>query len=549
MRILFQAILLTCLTAVAAAEPLRAGRVGLGVSSIATVRFSDVKVTTNRAQTRPASPDDTWWQSHQPDFRVIKWLGDRPWLLDGNEPMLLLPVPEAKYINNVKLRPGIKPLLSWNSHWGIENQGAFKDGENENSPITTSGGGAAITVAWTAKQKADRFETRTTMHVSHDNHRGVYVYDIDSELSVLGKEPFHFRYGYDFEHHTPIDPFGWQYLVIRSGRGEMTYRPLSPFDPGPLEDIQQYHGARVWHRRSHGDVGVAPAVEYFIQPEWQRRADSKGGFAQRQLDTTVCAAFYDTGVSYRPETANPGDKVRVKYRYTGYPSSEAASRFKTAHVQDNPRIDPEHHFIFVRDQWPIIRFDGALPMDKPWWGGRPFLSGHNARPTYNYMKVDGQNMLRLGPVSYAIAPVGPSTVQPGRYFVSAKVKSVNTHGPGGRIEVLALKKADVHGNGFVRHDRGNILKDETPYLGNGCFDWRDVQFVVVGYGGNNIKVSDHVSCPGFSDPWCRTVLPSFVVLPRADRTNACAGTSLEQSRDHRLDKPQITEADRIRGSR
>jgi len=460
------------------AEQLGVRTVGLGVSSLATVQFSDVNVTCRPGQTRAATPDDQWWQSHQPGFRVVQWLGERPWLFDGDEPIMLLPAPEAKYINNVKLRPGIKPLLSWNSHWGIENQGAFKEGENENSPITTSSGGKTITVAWTAKQTAGRFETRTTMDVSYDNHRGVYVYDIDSELQVLGKEPFHFRYGYDFEHHTPLDPFGWQYLLIRDGRGEMTYRPLSPFDPGPLDDIQQYHGARVWHGRSHCDVGIAPAVEYFIQPEWQQVADGSDGFIQRQMNTAVCAAFYDTGVAFHAETAKPGDKVRVKYRYTGYPASEAASLFKTARFQDNPRIDPEHHFVFARDQWPTIRFDSALPMDKPWWGGRPFLSGHNARPTYEFAEVDGRHMLRLGPVSYGVAPVGPSPVQSGRYLVTAKVKSVNTHGPGGRIEVLALKKADPHGNGFVRHDSGNILKEEIRYFGNGGFDWRDVRCVV-----------------------------------------------------------------------
>jgi len=459
------------------AEPLKVGTVGLGVSSRATVQFSDVKVTSHRGHTTATASNDQWWQLHQPAFRVMKWLGDRPWLFDGNEPIMLLPVPEAKYVNNVKLRPGVKPLLSWNSHWGIENQGAFQEGENENSPITTSGGGKTITVAWTAKQKADRFETRTTMDVSYDNHRGVYAYDIDSKLHVLGKEPFHFRYGYDFEHHTPLDPFGWQYLLIRDGRGEMTYRPLSPFDPGPLDDIQQYHGARVWHGRSHGDVGIAPAVEYFIQPEWQQLSDGKGGSTQRQLNTAVCAAFYDTGVSFAPETAKPGDKIRVKYRYTGYLASDAASLFETAKVQDNPRIDPEHHFVFARDQWPTIRFDVALPMDKPWWGGRPFLSGHNARPTYHLAEVDGR-MLRLGPVSYAVAPVGPSPVHSGRYLVTAKVKSVNAHGPGGRIEVLALKRADAHGNGFVRHDSGNIIKEDIRYFGNGSFDRRDVRFVV-----------------------------------------------------------------------
>ena len=450
-------------------------RIAFGTSSQATVSFSDISIT--QLERNTSSQDDRWFLRNGPDFQVRSWIGDRPWLFDGDEPIMLLPVPEAKYINNVKLRPGVKPLLSWNSQWGIENQGAFKDGENENSAITTSGGGDTISIAWAAKQKADRFTTRTRMDVSFNKSRGVYVYDIDSELNVRGTKPFHFRYGYDFEHHTPLDPFGWQYLLVRGKGGKMTYRPLSPFDPGPLNNVEQYHGARIWHGRSDGGVGVSPAVEYFIQPKWQRVIDLKGVTSQRQLNTAVCAAFYDTGVSFAPETARPGDKVRVKYRYTGFPSVDAAAFFQSAVVQDNPRIDPKHHFVFARDQWPTIRFDDALPMDKPWWGGRPFLSGHNARPSYDIEEQDGRKVLRLGPVSYAVAPVGPVELDAGRYLVSAKVKSVNTHGPGGRLEVLALKNADPNGNGYVGHNRGNILKQEPAYIGSGSFDWRDVRFV------------------------------------------------------------------------
>jgi hypothetical protein len=51
----------------------------------------------------------------------------------------------------------------------------------------------------------------------------------------------------------------------------------------------------------------------------------------RKLNTAVCAAFYDTGVSFAPKTAAPGTKVRVKYRYTGYPD-EAERLFRQSKI-------------------------------------------------------------------------------------------------------------------------------------------------------------------------------------------------------------------------
>ncbi|MFM8572701.1 MAG: LamG domain-containing protein, partial [Pirellula sp.] len=340
-----------------------------------------------------------------------------------------------------------------------------------------SGGGEAVTVKWSAIHVQKRFTTQSVLKVGYDAVRNCYTYDIGSELEMLPGEPFQFRYGFDFEHHTPLDPFRWQYLLIRDGDGRISYRPLSPFDPGTLDNIQSYHGLRVWHGRTGDLHQVSPAVEYEIQPEWIQYQDDTGTVTTRRLNTAVCAAFYDTGVSFNAVTARPGDKIRVQYRYTGYPAEETNELFKTATVQNNPRIDPKQHFVFLRDQWPTIRFDDSLAMDKPWWGGRPMMSGHNARPAYDYVQEGGQGMLRLGPVSYAAAALGPEKLEPGPYLVSARVKSVNTHGPGGRLELLMLKKGDLNGNSFIRWDVGNIVSEQTRYFGRGSFDWRDVSFV------------------------------------------------------------------------
>jgi hypothetical protein len=360
----------------------------------------------------------------------------------------------------------------------LENQGAFPEAASKWTAPEVTGGGSSLQAKWTARHIRDRFTTRSTLTVGFDAQRGTYRYDIDSELEVLPGEPFHFRYGFDFEHHTPLDPFRWEYLLIRDQQGRMRYRPLSPFDPGPLEGVQSYQGLRVWHGRSDDLHLISPAVEYEILPELIEVTDESGRRTTRQLNTAVCAAFYDTGVSFAPVTAKPGEKIRVNYRYVGYPAAETAELFAGAEVQNNPRIDPGQDFVFAGDQWPVIRFEKTVAMDKPWWGGRPFLTGHNARPTYEIVTEGSRRLLRLGPVSYGLAPVGPERIAPGRWLVSARVKAVNVHGPGGRIEVLMLRKADPNGNGYVRMDSGNIVAEQTRYLGSGSFDWKTVVFEV-----------------------------------------------------------------------
>lgn len=450
---------------------LAAGRLAVGASSGSHVTWTDYCYREITAE--PAPPAEP----HRLRLTHRKWLGGRTFVFDDNEPILQLH-DEQDPSMFAKLRPAFKPLLTFDSHWGLENQGAYKEAMVTWTSPQVVGGGEALTATWSARHVKERFATSSSLAVGYDSSRNCYTYDIASELTVLPGEPFEFRYGFDFEHHTPLDPFRWQYLLIRNGEGTMTYRPLSPFDPGTFGDVQLDHGLRVWHGRTGDEHVISPAVEYQIQPEWIELQNSKVNKSQRKLNTAVCAAFYDTGVAFESITANPGDKIRVQYRYTGYSSGETSELFASARVQDNPRIDPQHHFLFVRDQWPTIRFDDALAMDKPWWGGRPLMSGHNLRPTYDLVKQGGQGLLRLGPVSYAAAAVGPEKIEPGRYVVSAKIKSKNTHGPGGRIELLLLKKADLHGNSYVRWDVANIGTEQTRYFGNGSFDWRDVFFTV-----------------------------------------------------------------------
>ncbi len=444
-------------------EPaLAAGHVALGVSSNAKVTVSEPTITPVAAEPTPAI------QPHVPRFNARSWLGGRTWVFDGDEPILELH--DAKDPSCfAKLKPGYKPQLTFDSHWGLENQGAFPDAASKWTAPELSGSGESLKATWSARSVKDRFVTNSVMTVGFDPQRGTYTYGVESELEVLPSEPFHFRYGFDFEHHTPLDPFNWQYLVARKRGGDLYHRPVTPNDPGPQYDLEMYHGQRVWFGRHNGDLQVAPAVEYDIAPSWNEVTQADGKTRTRQCDTAVCAAFYDTGVAFGSETAKPGSKVRVKYRYTGYPASEAESLFKSSKVYSSATLDPNHHYIFA-DEWPKLTFSQFVPLSQTWIYGRsPFMTGHNQRPTYELEKNCGAGSgfaMKLGPASFGKATLlkaGP--LGKGRYVVTALVKSVNTFGPGGRMELEA-----------VQAKTNKVLASAKHFFGNGSFDWQKQGF-------------------------------------------------------------------------
>lgn len=429
------------------AEPLPAGKVGIGANSGAKVEFAKVAVNPLASAKPEAVP------AHAPNFRARKWLGGRQWVFDGDEPILLLPDPASSFINSVKLRPGVRPLLGFNSHWDVQNQGANPEAKNDTADVKVSGGGKELAVSWVGKHEKNRFATKTRMTVGWDAGRSVYTYDIESELEVLPGDPFQFRYGFDFEHHTPLDPFNWQYLIFRKADGSLSRRPVYPVDPGTQNDLEASQGLRVWHGRHNDPVPVCPAVEY--------RTHDTGG---RKLNTAVCAAFYDTGVSFPTETLKPGQKVAVRYRYTGYPAEEVAGLFKEAKTYSSPMLDSEHHYIFA--EWPRTTFSKFAAMSETWVYGRvPFMTGHNQRPTYELVKVSGSDSgyaMKLGPLAFGAAPLPlpADGLEAARYLLSVKAMGDNLIGPGGRIELTAADKA------------GKSLLSVKHFVGAGSFNWR-----------------------------------------------------------------------------
>jgi hypothetical protein len=357
-------------------------------------------------------------------------------------------------------------MLMWNAHWDIAGQGAWPDGGSKSTEPVTRGGGDSLQANWQARHYAGRFETKTTLTIGFDNKRGTYTYDMDSQLEILPGPPFHIH-AFELEHHTPLDPFNWKYLVIRKSKDELVYRPVYPIDPGPLYNIEGNNGLRMWYGRHNEPLRIAPAVEYFIEPTKQSSPDDPKSASPRQISTSVCAAFYDTGVAYDGETLPAGTKVRTRYRYTGYPADEAERIFKASKLIDSPRLDPNHHYVWA-DAWPRLTFAKARAMSEPWWDSLPFMTAHNHRPTYKWVRNTGTGSgyaLQLPPRSFAQSYIAlPKPLAAGRYVMRGLCKADRVIGPGGRIELTAYAKDD------------RKLAAYTHYLGTGDFDWRPYAF-------------------------------------------------------------------------
>ena len=434
------------------ADPLPRGRFGFGGNSGSKIDFSEISFK------KLAGGKIIPQSAHQPNFSSRKWLGGRQWIFDNDEPILLLPDPALSFINNVKLRPGVRPLLGFNSHWDVQNQGAYPEAKNDTEILVVKGTGASLQASWQGRHEKNRFKTSTTMIVGWNPSRATYTYDIASKLEVLPGQPFDFRYGFDFEHHTPLDPFNWKYLVFRSGNGKLCNRPVYPVDPGTQRDLATAQGLRVWHGRHNDPLPVSPAVEYLLE-----------GTGDRKLNSAVCAAFYDTGVSYPAETLKNGSVVSVRYRYTGYPATEAAELFNLSKTYESPMLDPDHFYVFA--DWPRMDFSKYARMSEAWiYGQVPIMTGHNQRPAYQLAAKKGPgetNALKFGPMAYGAAPLPApeGDLVKGRFALKVMAKGDNLHGPGARIELTGNDKG------------GKTVFSSMHSLGSGNFDWRQSGFV------------------------------------------------------------------------
>lgn len=327
-------------------------------------------------------------------------------------------------------------------------------------------GGASLQADWQARHHAGRFETKTTLTIGFDHKRGTYTYDMDSELEILPGPPFHIN-AFELEHHTPLDPFNWKYLVIRKSRDELVHRPVYPIDPGPLYNIESDNGLRMWYGRHNEPLRIAPAVEYFIPPSHRSSPDDPKAVSPRQISTSVCAAFSEKGVAYDGETLPAETKVRTCYRYNGYPADEAERTFQSSKLIDSPRLDPRHHYIWA-DDWPRLTFAKARAMSEPWWDSMPFMTAHNQRPTYKWVRNTSTGSgyaLQLPPRSFGQSDIPlPKPLEAGRYVMRGLCKADRVIGSGGRIELTAFDKD------------GRKLAEFTHYLGTGDFDWQPYAF-------------------------------------------------------------------------
>ena len=244
-----------------------------------------------------------------------------------DEQVMVLPSSENPNFSEVRLRPGQSPQLQWYANWDIANQGAFAEGKTVLKDIRVRQEEGATHVEWEAEQVDGRFLIRSQMLVGFDQNRRTYTYDIDSSLVVQGTTSFDFVYGYIFEHNwVKYNWEDWEYFLAQSEDGTLIRWPLVKEETRWQYNLKQDGGLRLFYGRKSGEMRVVPAIEYSITP--QLNVDANGNPIQRDTYMGICAAFFDTGLGFKREVAQPGTTVRVKYRYLGYTPEEAAILFE-----------------------------------------------------------------------------------------------------------------------------------------------------------------------------------------------------------------------------
>ena len=162
--------------------------------------------------------------------------------------------PATSTINNVKLRPGYKPQLSWNSHWDIANQGASPTARTSRRRHDVTGGGKTLTATWTAPagqgplrhaDDADRRLRRDARHL-HLRRR--------QRAGGAGRRavPLPLRLRLRAPHAARSVPLAVPGRAAR-GRRARTTGPSTRSIPGRRTTWRRNGGLRVWYGR-HGET-------------------------------------------------------------------------------------------------------------------------------------------------------------------------------------------------------------------------------------------------------------------------------------------------------
>jgi hypothetical protein len=439
------------------------GAFGLSASSGGRVAVEKLRLT---SLPKGPSPKPA---PHVARFSAREWR-ERQWIFDGQEPILqLFHSNEMPVHSNVKLKPGFRPMLIMQIHWNPNSPSDYREEVQTLSRPRCVPKEGRLEVTWEGKHPQGLFGSRTVMTVGYDGARGMYTYDFDRTLEMAPGKEFNFHHGLSFEHHDATDPFAWKYMVFKREDGNVYYRPLCHyFDPGGVPDAAMNKGFRAWVGRIDGPDLVSPAVEYEAPT---------ATFPTGSASFAVCAWGYDTGIGFPGRTLKGGDKIRVKYRYTGVPAEEMKAKLAQAKIYPLPRLDPRRHMIFAKG-WPKLDFSKFAALSE-WWayGSNPWQNAHNGLPSYSLETKSGYgsgHAIKFGALARAEACLdSPGPLRKGRYAVIAHAKGNHLYGPGAFIQVWRMKGHT--GDGYA--GTGTVLGKEVHYLGNGTFDWKRVGFV------------------------------------------------------------------------
>lgn len=416
-----------------AVEPVLAGAAGLAVNQ-STVRFEDVKVTDLGGQVPPAPA------SQPPRFSVRKWR-DREWIFDRSEPIALLDR-GTLVLWEVKLRAGCRPILYWELFWkqydGIHN---YSDKLDKLEVLKQDG--PELQLAWQSQDPTKRITTSATMSVTLDKELDCYAYDVKTQFVVNpGKTWKDSADGLEYCNLIPYNVVGpatagqstqwpWQYrwVVYSEADGSPAKYPLSHnrgqyVHPKPDGGYFGYVGDNV----------VNPIV-FFQNPADPALKGYSG----------LCHWAHDIHFRYLPNASGyempAGTRHEAHYRVVAFDAARSRK------LVDSSKLHP---YFAEKEEYPIYvsgvnTFQKSRRRDEPqceylWRGGEwDRQTGHSDTSSLRLTNTGPGTVL-------SVVDIGGShfsdAIRPGRYTITAWVKTKDVQGEGARIGLKLLYPED-----------------------------------------------------------------------------------------------------------
>ncbi|MHB9025788.1 MAG: hypothetical protein ACYC7E_16745 [Armatimonadota bacterium] len=358
--------------------PIQQGKYGLGAFGDQFYRFKEMKQSPNSGLLPDAQAIVPGKEA--PRFRLAGFLRQQ-FLFCNNEPIGRID-PVAPFINEVRLRPGYRPQLSFGLHWDQYNRT-----ENfVNIPeewVVEKTDGPEFVARYRLRNTTSSLAVNGRLRVTYDAKRGSYLWEVDTTVEVLpGKTWVNDSAGLSFGDPVPYDhvpnafpqaqpwraPYQW--IVFQAPDGKYYRHPLYHNYIPPTDEQMRI--------KSDGGIAVLMDNPYSnpgIQLDFPEVPGQRAGF-------WVCPWIYDIHFLISPykhgQTIPGGTKHHAKFRYLTVYGEEAKRMMAESTVHPHFKTVPPR-ILFTGG---VNTFDRQVTGETPHagypWGGGEWdqQSGH-----------------------------------------------------------------------------------------------------------------------------------------------------------------------------